>query len=116
MKALLMAAGSALAAWAGMMLLCYQSPSQRRRMGLRAQTGLEQWRFIMAATALIAMSLAAAIVADGVQFGLLLWLCQVGMLGLALICSLPFAKTAVTASAFVAALLAPLLLAAAGWM
>jgi len=116
MKALLMATGGALAAWTGMMLLYFQSSSQRRRMGLREQSGRQQWRFIAAATAWIAMSLAAAVAADGVQFGLLLWLCQAGMLGLALICSLPFAQSAVTASAFVAAPLAPLLFLAASWV
>ena len=84
--------------------------------GLREQTGPEQWRFILAGTSLIAISLAATVAADGTQFGVLLWLCQAGMLGVALICCLPFARTAVTASAFVAALLAPLSLAAASWM
>lgn len=116
MKALLLAAGSALAVWAGMAVLCFRSSSQRRRLGLREQTGRERWRFSMAATALIGISLAAAVVADGAQFGLVLWLCQAGMLGLALICTLPFARTAVTASACVAALLAPPLLVAASWM
>jgi len=116
MKMVLLSAGSAVAAWAGMMLLCLQSTSQRRRMGLRDQTGVQQRRFIIAATAMIAISLGAAVAADGVQFGLVLGLCQAGMLGLVLICSLPFAQRAVTASAFVAAPLAPLLLAAASWM
>ena len=116
MTALLMAAGSALAVWAGMAVLCFQSSSQRRRLGLRELTSPEQWRFIMAGTALIAVSLAAAIAADGVQFGMVLWLCQVGMLGLALICCLPFARAAVTASAWAAALLSPLLLVAASRM
>ena len=116
MNALLMAAGSACAAWAGMAVLCFRSASQRRRMGLREQSAPEQWRFILAGAALIAISLAAAVVADGVQFGLLLWLCQAGMLGVALICCLPFARGAVTASARLAALLAPLSLAAASWL
>lgn len=116
MKALLMGVGAASAAWTGMTLLCFQSSSQRRRLGLREQTGREQRRFILAATALIAISLAAAIAADGVQFGLLLWLCQTSMLGLVLICALPFARSAVTVSATVAALLAPLSLVAASWM
>ncbi|UOD29679.1 DUF3325 family protein [Massilia violaceinigra] len=116
MNALLMAAGSACAAWAGMAVLCFQSASQRRRLGLREQGGREQGCFILAGTVLIAISLAAAVGADGSQFGVLLWLCQTGMLGMALICSLPFARTAVTASARLAALLAPLSLAAASWM
>lgn len=116
MKALLVAAGSAFAVWAGMAILCFQSSSQRRRLGLREQSGREQWHFTVAATTLIVMSLAAAVIADGAQFGLLLWACQAGMLGLALIFSLPFARTSVTASAWLAALLAPLLLAVACWM
>lgn len=116
MTALLLAVGSALAVWAGMAVLCFQSSSQRRRLGLPEHTGREQWRFILAGAVLIVISLAAAIAADGVQFGIVLWLCQVGMLGVALICCLPFARTAVTASAWAAALLAPLLLASATWM
>ncbi|MDQ1812366.1 DUF3325 family protein [Massilia sp. CCM 9210] len=116
MNAPLMAAGSAFAAWAGLAVLCFQSSSQRRRMGLREQSGRERWRFILAGAALIAISLVAAVVADGTRFGLLLWPCQTGMLGVALICLLPFARSAVTASARLAALLAPLSLAAASWM
>ena len=115
MTALLMAAGSALAVWAGMAALCFQSSSQRRRLGLRELTGREQWRSIMAGTALLCLALAAAIAADGVQFGMVLWLCQVGLLGVGIICCLPFARAAVTASAWAAALLAPLLLVAASW-
>lgn len=115
MTALLMAAGSALAAWAGMGVLCFQSPSQRRRLGLPEQTGRQRWPCAMAAATLIAVSLAAA-VADGVPFALVLWLCQAGLLGLALICTLPFARRGVTASMWVAALLALLVLAAARWM
>jgi hypothetical protein len=113
MNALLMAAGSAMAAWSGMAVLCFQSASQRRRLGLHAHSAGEKWRFTMAATALIGMSLAAAVAADGVQFGLILWLCQAGLLGLGLICCLPFARAAVTASAWAAGLLSPPLLAAA---
>lgn len=113
MNALLMGAASALAGWAGMAVLCFQSASQRRRMGLRELGGAEQGRFILAGTALIGVSLAAAVLADGTGFGVLLWLCQTGMLGVALICCLPFARAAVTASARLAALLAPLALAAA---
>ncbi|RSZ60402.1 DUF3325 family protein [Massilia atriviolacea] len=116
MNAALMAAGSAFAAWAGMAVLCFQSSSQRQRMGLREQSGRQQWGFILAGAALLAVSLAAAVVADGSQFGLLLWLCQAGMLGVALICCLPFARSAVSASARLAALLAPLSLGAASWV
>lgn len=116
MKALLLATGSAMAVWAGMAVLNFRSSSQRRRLGLREQTVSEQFGFSLAGTAMIAISLAAAIAADGVQFGLLLWLGQAGMLGLALICALPFAPAAVTASARGAALLAPLTLLAASWV
>lgn len=116
MTALLLSVGSALAVWACMAVLSFQSSSQRRRLGLPEHTGRERWRFILAGAVLIVLSLAAAIAADGVQFGIVLWLCQVGMLGVALICCLPFARTAVTASAWAAALLAPLLLASATWM
>jgi len=116
MTAPLMAVGSALAGWAGMAVLCFQSSSQRRRLGLSEHSSRERSHFIFAGTVLLAISLAAAITADGGQFGILLWLCQVGMLGLALICCLPFARTAVTASAWASAVLAPLLLATASWV
>lgn len=115
MKSSLLACASALAVWAGMAVLCFQSSSQRRRLALRELSGSEPLRYFAAASALIGLSLAAAVAADGVQFGLLLWLCQAGMLGLALICALPFARSAVEASARAAAVSVPLLLAAAGW-
>ncbi|HYD60856.1 MAG TPA: DUF3325 family protein [Noviherbaspirillum sp.] len=115
MNAMQFAAGSALAAWAGMAALCFQSSSQRHRMGLREQTRGQQQRFIAAGSALLAISLAAAIAADGVSFGIVLWLCQAGILGAALICWLPYSMTGVVTSARCAAATAPLLLAAGNW-
>jgi hypothetical protein len=115
MSPLLLAAGSALAAWAGMAALCFQSSSQRHRMGLREQTRGQQRRFIAAGSALLAVSLAAAIAADGVSFGIVLWLCQAGILGAVLICWLPYSMAGVVASARCAAAAVPLLLAVGNW-
>ena len=115
MNSVLLAAGSALAAWAGMAVLCFQSPSQRHRMGLREQTRGRQGRFIAAGASLLAVSLATAIAADGVSFGTTLWLCQAGILGVVLVFWLPYSATAVVRSARCAAAAAPLLLAAGAW-
>ncbi len=115
MNPLLIVACSVLSAWSGMAALCFQSSSQRHRMGLREQTRGQQWRFIAAGCALLAFSLAAAIAADGVSFGIVLWLCQTGILGAALICWLPYSMAGVVASARCAAAAAPLLLAAGNW-
>lgn len=112
----MLAAGSALAAWAGMAVLCFQSSSQRHRMGLREQTRAQQWRFIAAGMALLATSLSAAIAVDSASFGIVLWLCQAGILGLALIFWLPYSMSGVTRSARFSAAATPLLLAAGSWL
>jgi hypothetical protein len=115
MKTLLFAAASTCAAWAGMAALCYRSSNQRHRMGLPAQAPeLGRW-FALAGTALLALSLAGAVAADGLSFGIVLWLCQAGMLGLAMICMLPYARDLVGTMSRVAAVLAPLLCAAAAF-
>lgn len=113
MKTQLLTMASGLAAWAGMAVLCFRSSSQRRRLGLRQQTWVEQWRYTVGALVLLVLSLVAAVSADGARFGVLLWLCQAGLLSLTLICALPFARGFLTASAWVAALLALLAFALA---
>lgn len=115
MSPLLIAAGSTLAAWAGMAALCFQSPSQRHRLGLREQTRRQQQGFIATGSALLAVSLASAIAVDGVSFGVTLWLCQAGILGLALVFWLPYSMPGVVRSARCAVAVAPLLLAAGNW-
>ncbi|MBC7858540.1 MAG: DUF3325 family protein, partial [Burkholderiaceae bacterium] len=109
---LLLAAGSACAAWAGMAALAFQSPNQRHRMGLIEQAAGRRRCFIAAAAALLALSLGAAIAADGAALGMVLWLCQAGMLGLALIGALPYSVAWAVRTARVAAVIGPLLLLA----
>lgn len=115
MKPLILAAASAFAAWAGMTALCFQSPNQRHRMGLPEQGRAQRYRFALAGVVLLAISLVAAIAADGPSFGIVLWLCQCGMVGLIMICLLPYAIASVLNIARAAAVLAPLLLFAGTW-
>jgi hypothetical protein len=91
MSALPVAAFSALAGWAALMVLCLRSSSQRHRMGLRPQAPLRRRILALAGVALLAASLAAAIAIDGVAVGIALWLCQLGLLGLVMVCLLPYA-------------------------
>ena len=116
MKPVLLAAGSVLAAWAGMAVLCFQSSNQRHRMGLKEQTRCERWRFATAGAMLLALSLIAAITADGASFGIVAWLCQAGILGLILICMLPYSIAWVTKTSRAAACVAPLLLIVGVWL
>lgn len=116
MKPVLLAAGSALAAWAGMAVLCFRSSNQRHRMGLEEQTRGERWRFATAGTMLLAISLIASIAADGASFGIVAWLCQAGILGLILICMLPYSIAWVTRTSRAAACIAPLLLVVGAWL
>ncbi|MGH8807107.1 MAG: DUF3325 family protein [Noviherbaspirillum sp.] len=112
MKAMLFAACSGLAAWAGMGSLCFRSPNQRHRMGLPQQDDRQRLRFAAAGSAMLAISLLAALAANGASFGIVLWLCQTGILGFTLICALPYSPGWVAQSSRVAAGLAPVLLVA----
>jgi hypothetical protein len=116
MKQTLFFFGSALAAWAGMAALCFQSPSQRHRMGLCEQTRRQRRPFIAAAVALLAMSLAAAVAANGASFGIVLWLCQTGVLGLALVCLLPYWPLHIAHLWRMAAIAATAALVAGNWL
>lgn len=116
MKPVLLAAGSVFAAWAGMAVLCFRSSNQRHRMGLKEQTRGERWRFSTAGTILLALSLIAAIAADGASFGIVAWLCQTGILGLILICMLPYSIAWVIRTSRAAAWVAPLLLVVGVWL
>lgn len=109
MKPVIFAFASALAAWAGMAALCFQSASQRYRMGLPAQGHGRRLGLALGGAALLGMSLAASLAVDGASFGSVLWLCQAGILGLLLVGVLPYAMTGVIRLAQAAAALAPLL-------
>ncbi|HYD78837.1 MAG TPA: DUF3325 family protein [Paucimonas sp.] len=109
MKPLLLAAASAFAALAGMAALCFQSPSQRHRMGLPEQARGRRCWFAAAGAAMLAISLIAAIAADGPSFGIVLWLCQAGIIGLFMILLLPYAIAWVIRVSGVAAILGWLL-------
>jgi hypothetical protein len=116
MKPMLLVTASALAAWAGMVVLCFQSPNQRHRMGLGEQTDQQRFWFVAAGVALLGVSMAVTVATDGASFGLVLWLSQVSILGLILICWLPYSMVSVTKSSRVAAAIAPLLLAVGSWL
>jgi hypothetical protein len=113
MKPILLGTASALAAWASMAILCFRSSSQRHRMGLREQGKRQRRQYLAAAILLLSLSLLAATAVDGTSFGILLWICQTGIVGLALLCALPYSVTAVTRTSRAAALLAPVLFALA---
>jgi hypothetical protein len=105
----MMSAASLLAAWAAMTGFAFQAPSQRHRLGLAPQRRARRALHALAASALLALSLAAAMQANGKAFGLVLWLCQACVLGLAATCLFPYAQRMLTRSSAVAALAAPLL-------
>jgi hypothetical protein len=93
MSTLLLGIWSAAAAFMGMAALCVQSKNQRHRMGWREQTVQQRCIFVALGALLLAASLAMAVRVNGLSFGIVLWLCQTGVLGLALICSLPYLTT-----------------------
>lgn len=116
MKPVLLAAASLFASWAGMSALCFGSPTQRHRMGLPEQDRWQRRRLAAAGILLIFLSLLAATAADGAAFGIVLWICQTGLAGLALIGMLPYSPAPVLHASRAAALLAPVFLAAGSWM
>lgn len=110
MKPVLLAMASLFASWAGMVVLCFASPTQRHRMGLAEQGARQRRNCVMAAILLFFFSLLAAIAADGTAFGIVLWICQAGLAGLALVCMLPYSPAWVVHSSRAAALLATVFL------
>ena len=109
----LLEAASMLAAWSGMTTFCFASRNQRHRMHLPEQQDVQRWTYRAAAVLLLATSLLAAVTANGASFGIVLWICQAGLAGLALVCVLPYAATWVTRTSRTAALLLPVLFAMA---
>lgn len=115
MTPLLLDAAAALAAWAGMAALCFQLPVQRERLRLAEQSRMRRLQYIVAGSALLVLSLAAAIVANGLSFGIVLWVSQLSVLGLVLVCCVPYRPANVMSLARLSACVAPLLLAAGLW-
>lgn len=90
MNGVLLAALSAAAAWAALAVLCLRSTTQRHRMGLPEQTAMRRRLCGAAGGLLLLASLVAAVASDGPAVGAMVWLCQLGLLGLALIFLLPY--------------------------
>ncbi|GAB3538372.1 hypothetical protein GCM10027343_03950 [Noviherbaspirillum agri] len=86
----LLAGASLLGALGGMAMLCAQSPNQRHRNRLPELARAQRLRFVSAGIVLLAISLAGATAGQGFSFGIVLWLCQAGLVGVAMICSLPY--------------------------
>ncbi|WP_167092759.1 DUF3325 family protein [Massilia frigida] len=93
----LLSLASAITAWAAMAVLCARSATQRCRMGLPDQAPAQSLAWALAGVTLLLVSMAAAVIASGASFGILLWLCQAGVLGLLMICLLPYAGAVVLA-------------------
>ena len=107
---------SAFASWSSMAALCFQSPSQRHRMGMRIQSRAARAGLVSAASALLALSLLAATRAYGMSFGILLSVCLTGVLGFALVCVLPYSVSRVANTSLALAVSAPALFAAIEWL
>jgi hypothetical protein len=90
MNSLALHLASIAAAWMAMSVLCLRSSSQRHRMGLPELAPIRRRHAGAAATTLLAASLVAAVASDGPALGIVLWLCQAGLLGLVLTCLLPY--------------------------
>lgn len=86
-------------AWSGLGLICLQSPSERRRLGLLPQTGMLRLLVVLTAIAQLILSLSAAIQHHGIGFGVLLWGSIMGLVGLMLALVLPYAPRTVMHSA-----------------
>lgn len=116
MTPVVLAVASTLGAWSGMAMLGLQAPSHRHRLGLPPQSAGPRLRRAAAGAALLILSLSAAIAANGLSFGIVLWLCQIGMLGLILICLWPYHPVWVARASVLSAFAAPSLYAAGRWL
>lgn len=116
MSQILLDVVSILGAWSAMVALCFRSSTQRHRMGLREQSHWQRRYFLAAAIAMLSVSLGAAIASNGVSFGIVLWLCQASVLGIALICWLPYSASSVARSGAVSAMGASLLILVVSWL
>ncbi len=91
MNAVALAVCSLVTGWFALVVLCLRSSSQRHRLGLVSLARHHRWLLGLAGIALLAISLATATLVDGTAVGPVLWLCQLGLLGLAMVCVLPYA-------------------------
>jgi FtsH-binding integral membrane protein len=90
-------------AWSGLGLICLQSPTERRRLGLLPQALMPRLLVMLVANAQLMFSLAAAIQQYGIGFGLILWVSMVGLFGLMLALILPYVAHVVIHSAIIIA-------------
>lgn len=116
MTPFLLAGASLLGALGGMALLCFQSPSQRHRSRLPEQSPGVRLQFMAGGVALLALSLAGAIAGHGFSFGIVLWLCQASLVGMAMICSLPYYSAWIEQMSRIAAVTAPGLFVAGSYL
>lgn len=116
MTSFLLAGASLLGAFGGMALLCFQSPNQRHRSRLPEQTPGVRLQFILVGVTLLVISLGSAIGGQGVSFGMVLWLCQAGLVGLAMICCLPYYSARIEQLSRIAAVTAPGLFVAGNYL
>ncbi|HZW12586.1 MAG TPA: DUF3325 domain-containing protein [Noviherbaspirillum sp.] len=116
MTSFLLASASLLGALGGMALLCFQSPNQRHRSRLPEQSPGVRLQFMSVGVALLALSLGSAIIGQGVSFGIVLWICQVGLVGVAMICSLPYYRAWIEPLSRIAAVAAPGLFVAGSYL
>jgi hypothetical protein len=79
---------SALAAWLGLTALCFQSAHQRQRLRLYKQKPAMRLAFLLIGIMMLAVSCQASITANGQDFGTLVFISQLGLIGLLLILAL----------------------------
>lgn len=82
-------AGAAFAAWTGLGLLCLRTRAVRTRFGWAPLGGAARALLGGGGTLCCALSLTFALQADPASFALVLWITQLGMLGLAMALLLP---------------------------
>jgi hypothetical protein len=85
---------SALAAWIGLLALCFQSSHQRGRWQLGKQSRQMRCVYLLVGTGSLAISYLAITQADGIGFGTLFYISQIGLLGLLMIVLLATARKA----------------------
>lgn len=116
MNAVVVATASVLGAFSGMALLCLQSPAHRHRNGLPEQDLPVRLGVIVTGAVLLYISLFAAVTGQGASFGIVAWMCQLGLLGLAMIILLPYFGPHIMQAARAAAVASPAALIAAHYV
>lgn len=95
---------AALTAWIGLAALCFQSAYQRQRLGLHKQKPAMRLAFLLTGIMMLAVSCQASITANGLGFGTLVFISQLGMIGLLLILALSRSAGAVLLLTAIAAM------------